>query len=228
MIQIVSNQPISRLQRSHVEHKPKLVVGVMAFGIAAGTMSCIVFFENSSAKCDADSYAFATEPISGIKFPSQLVGYDKSSEVHWLVSKTVRCMLNFCSIERARAYAYGIYFSSEATKKCKNCTSCDEIASTLLPLEACSKDTPANKLPAFIPASSFQGAKNHYYFGRDDLKGGLGYHLDAEALVLNAARSSYPSLGLRLVMLRQVEGKHIGHGFDRSFLGRIRQAQESK
>mmetsp|Transcript_1329 Transcript_1329/g.4088 ORF Transcript_1329/g.4088 Transcript_1329/m.4088 type:complete len:383 (-) Transcript_1329:360-1508(-) len=232
---------MQKFERSKIDGNPKLIVGVFAFAIAGGALSVIAFFETSRCDAgdagDADSVLHSREPITGTAFPLTLMGYSSSDSTHWLVAKTVRCMLGMCSIERARAYAYAVYFGDDAAELCGKCGSVTEAAEKLLPRRMCeieaedvSAQVESDAPDAFIPASKFQGPKRGYVFKRDDALGGLGYHKDRASLVKLAseARRGYPSIVLRLVMLRDVGGDHIAHGFDRTLLGRVREVQGSR
>ncbi len=209
---------------------PKLFIVAVALGVGTGTLSLLSAFDAGQSHCepleDIESLVTATEPVTGTKFPLVI-----DNGKYWLVSKSVRCMLNFCSLERARAYSYGLYFSSEATEACKEAKSPSDVAEKLLPFHICEAeaDTARQEVgQAFIAAPSFQGAKKGYVFKTGSE--GLGYYIDESGKLYEQVEMeiSYPSIALRLIMLHDVEGKHIAHGFDKSLLGRIRKAQGSK
>jgi len=222
-------------QRSNVDRFPKVIIMAMAIGVAGGTLSVITFFSDMANMEEGDNFSdsllFVTEPVTHTKFPLTLNGYAFHDSTHWLVTSSVRCMLNLCAFEKARAYSYAVYFSSEAALACKDAKTEQDIVDKVLPKAICSIEAESasddSDLPAFIPAKKFQGQKNGYVFKMDNSNGGLGYHKDEYATVAAATsmQVSYPSLVLRLVMLHDKGGDHIAHGFDRALLGRIRSAQ---
>jgi len=226
----------SRRERSVIDTAPKLFVFVMGMAAASGTASVIIFNEMSNCEggVDTDSVICATEPVTSTKFPLTLIGYAAPDSTHWLVAKTVRCMLGLCSIERARAYSYAVYVTDEGAKMCGELKSADEMAQVLLPKKVCelemeqSNPTSNSEDAAFISAHKFEGQRQGYVFKNDVANGGLGYHRDqrsAEAVVGYQRASNYPSMVLRLVMLHNVAADHVSHGFDKALLGRIRQVQ---
>lgn len=234
-----------KFQRSSVERQPKVLVAVFAFGITGGLLSIVSFFEFTRPRCEAsststspsDSLMTVIEPVTETKFPLTLQDYAGYGSTHWLVARTVRCMLGLCSFERARAYSYAIYFSTEAAEACKKAENMDAVREKLLPTAPCVDEAHAgdyemDDLPDFIAATKFDGAKKGYVFKMDAQNGGLGYHKDTMSRAVFAVKESretaYPSIALRLVMLRDQNGDHIAHGFDRTLLGRIRTAQENK
>lgn len=239
----------AEFQRSNSARHPKIFMALFAFGVGGGAFSVITFHETSRPRCEGrtespeDSLLVAVEPVSGTKFPLALEGYSAPDSTHWLVSRTLRCMLNFCSLERARAYSYGVYLSSEAAIACKDCADAAQVAERLLPRHICELEAQHQSESGgdvgdvgevelnFVAAPSFQGKRPGYVFKMDEEGGGLGYHKDRSGRVNRAVSNaveelaSYPSMALRLVMLRDVEGQHMAHGFDRTLLQRIRGAQ---
>jgi len=225
-------------QRSKIDRAPNVLVLAFAFGISGGLLSIIAFNDMARPRLEArdddddlsDSLLTVTEPISGSKFPLTLESYSDPGSTHWLVTKTVRCMLGMCSLDIARAYSYAIYFSSDAAMECKDMKKLEDVRGKVLPFEMCQIETEfgdddAKKEPDFIEASKFSGAKPGYVFKLDD--GRLGYHKDNNIRIYRetAKEMSYPSLVLRLMMLRDQNADHIANGFDRTLLWRVRYAQ---
>ena len=110
--------------------------------MSAATISTVVYYENARyANCDVsgetDSVTGVVEPITKTRFPSTLFGYESPTgnpnSVHWLVGSSVRCMLNFCSWEAARAYSYALYISQDSFEKFKGCESPEAFYESLLP-----------------------------------------------------------------------------------------------
>ena len=110
--------------------------------MSAATISSVVYYENvRRAECEGgaetDSVTGVVEPITKTRFPSTLFGYEtpvgNPGSVHWLVGSSVRCMLNFCSFEPARAYSYALYVSQDCLEKFKGCDSPEGFYAALLP-----------------------------------------------------------------------------------------------
>eukprot|EP00511_Aplanochytrium_stocchinoi_P013628 CAMPEP_0204894298 /NCGR_PEP_ID=MMETSP1349-20130617/33347_1 /ASSEMBLY_ACC=CAM_ASM_000710 /TAXON_ID=215587 /ORGANISM="Aplanochytrium stocchinoi, Strain GSBS06" /LENGTH=373 /DNA_ID=CAMNT_0052061457 /DNA_START=1 /DNA_END=1122 /DNA_ORIENTATION=+ len=243
--------PFPRRQPSEIERKPKVIVAAMAFGVSAATISSIFYFESLKygememstlpSASSSDSSSKVIEPVTGTAFPVNLFGYETTSSVHWLVGSSVRCMMNFCSFERARAYAYGLYISQESLEKLRLSSNQhpediteESLRGFLMPREPIELESQMKRKESlkaavpFIHSKSFVGRKDGYVFKRD--KDGLGYYLDKQGEAIREMKGTekYPSSVLRLIMLRDVKTDHVAHGFDRTLLWRIRDLQNEE
>lgn len=173
------------------------------------------------------------EPITKTAFPSMLHGYTDANSTHWLVGTSVRCMLNMCSWERARAYSYALYLSDDALVRSKDAKTIEDMKQTLIPEEPVRRELNKKRTSLqgpkelFIPSKNWQGARPGYFFGTGDK--GTGYYEDFQAEAKEMFHEEYDvfygSAVLRLVMLKDVKTDHVAHGFDRTLLHRIRKAQ---
>mmetsp|Transcript_722 Transcript_722/g.883 ORF Transcript_722/g.883 Transcript_722/m.883 type:complete len:391 (+) Transcript_722:333-1505(+) len=241
----LSQIPFPKKQPSQIERKPKVIIAAMAFGISAATISTIVFFESlkyseTEGQIVSDSYASIQEPISGTNFPLNLFGYETQSSVHWLIGSSIRCMLNMCSLDFARAYSYALYISQESleelqSKVLKHPEDVTEqsFRNFIMPKEPVGLENQIERRSSiksaskFIPNNAFAGKKEGYVYKLGEE--GLGYYLDTQGDAIREMQGvkRYPSAILRLVMLHNVKGDHVAHGFDRTLLWRIRKLQNN-
>ena len=163
------------------------------------------------------------EPRTQISFPAQIASSDGKTSLRRL-SVSVRCMMNLCSIERARAYAYGLYGSPQLLETLSRKRNLESALAFDRVLDASRSLKNKPKSPElFIESSSFAGKKEGYVFTRRKNK--LGYHLDASSS--STAQNTdvefeFAPLALRIVFAREVAASHLQRGFDRSISARAR------
>jgi hypothetical protein len=160
------------------------------------------------------------EPYTGVSFPDALLAPD-GSHVMRLVAHSVRCMMNLCKIEPARAYSYALYMSSAAVGKGHGAASQQELYARLFSLAQAQEQ---NNSLAFISSPGFTGARAGYVFKNDKL--GVGYYRDAQSE--QSLPNAPPAVMLRMVLARNIDGPHMAKGFDRSMLKRVRAGQNGE
>lgn len=177
------------------------------------------------AQCDAAPHlarpmtADVIEPYTGVSFPDALLAPDQS-HVMRLVAHSVRCMLNMCQIEQARAYSYALYMSPAAVGCVHGSEAPSELYSRLFSLDQAQE---LNNSLAFVASLSFDGARAGYVFKNDEL--GVGYYRDSKA---GNSPNAVPSVMLRMVLARNIDGPHMAKGFDRSMVKRVRAGQNGQ
>jgi len=189
---VQAGQKGQKFQRSSADRAPKVVVAALGVGIACAFLSTIAYFEATRPQCEpVDSVLVHKEKVTGTSFPLTLSGYTASDSTHWLGVASVRCMLNLCAFDRARAYCYGVYITPESATRVKDSMSPKEMAEVLLPRAALTSEVKRDDIPEFIAVSSFQGSKPGYVFkmgvpnDSSDNIPLLGYYKDMVSIVSN-------------------------------------------
>jgi len=153
-----------------------------------------------------------TEKITKTQFVNAVVREDMDDKLLRLCAVSVRCMLGMCFLDRARAYSFGIYLGSSAVEDL-----CGENGSY-------EKLNPVPKQGLgpgpFYAAPRYAGFRDGYVFQNGP--SGLGYYRDPRAARNPAKRVASPVL-IRLVMLHDVDGEHLAHGFEKTLKPRVQQ-----
>jgi hypothetical protein len=150
------------------------------------------------------------EIVSKTQFPNAIIREDLDEKLLRLCVTSIRCMLGLCFLDRARAYSFGVYLGSAAVEDL-----CGEGGSyeKLNPI-------PKEQLGAgpFYPAQRYEGKRDGYIFQNGP--SGVGYYRDLRSSKQSGNRVTSPVL-IRLVMLHDVDGEHIAHGFEKTLKSRI-------
>lgn len=142
-----------------------------------------------------------TEPVTQTEFANSV--RDIENNLLRLAACSVRCMLGLCYFHKARAYSFAVYLETNKVTKDLN--------------ELNALPTQVRGAAPFIPAMKYTGSLPGYVFFRGDQ--GLGYYLD-KASKLESMQIAYPVM-IRLVMLHDVDGEHLSHGFDKTLKNRL-------
>lgn len=142
-----------------------------------------------------------SEPVTQTEFANSI--RDLDNNLLRLAAVSVRCMLGLCYFNKARAYAFGVYLET------------GKVSKDLAELNA----LPTQTLGAapFIPSPKHEGSKLGYVYYRGAQ--GLGYYLDS-AYKPKSLEVAFPVM-IRLVMLHDVDGEHLAHGFDKTLKTRL-------
>lgn len=160
-----------------------------------------------------------TEKLSGASFPNAIVREDVDEKLLRLCAVSIRCMLGMCFLDRARAYAFGIYLGSQAV---------EDLVKSNGDLSSINKmpEPTVTGLAPFYPSGLYEGFRDGYIFQAGP--SGLGYYKDSKSPKWQTTKLAAPVL-IRLVMLHDVDGEHLAHGFDKTLKSRVVPAmKESK
>lgn len=153
------------------------------------------------------------EKVSGVEFSNAIVREEGGEKMMRLCATSIRCMLGMCWLNRARAYAFGIYLGSSTVE--------DLVVEGKGDLESINPRPDAKNAlgdAPFYPSAKFTTTKEGYYFTRGP--SGLGYYRDDKSPVWTKQKKASPIL-IRLVMLQDIDGEHLAHGFEKTFKSRI-------
>ena len=150
------------------------------------------------------------EKVSGTAFPNAIVREDFDEKLMRLCAVSIRCMMGMCFLDRARAYAFGVYLSGPAVETI---------------VKANGDLTSVNPLPnehkgaaSFYPSNKFAGSREGYMFQQGEA--GLGYYRDTKSTKWSSEKDCDPMI-IRLIMLHDVDGEHLANGFDKTLRNRV-------
>ena len=154
------------------------------------------------------------EKTSGTAFPNAILREDVDEKLLRLCAVSIRCMMGMCFLDRARAYAFGVYLGSSAVEDLvKSNGNLESINPVPKP-----EDSNQQAAAPFYSSPRFSGSREGYVFQNG--AAGIGYYRDPKSTKWNSVRVSTPVL-IRLVMLHNVDGEHLAHGFEKTLKSRI-------
>ena len=222
-------------KKSFIEHKPKWILFILAFGAISGSFfllsfsNLIALMEGNEEDPDSkDSLSKVIEPISGTEFPVSILQYSDPTSIHWLLCYSLRCMMNFCRFTPARAYAYAIYISQNDFPNCEKAKTYEEIIEKILPERNCQFEVLMNeKFPSqyepFSEETHLQNSEDTTNNKKSNSNLKSISEIDDSLLPV-----PYPSMVLRMVMLRSADGSHIANGFKKNMQKRINHFEGNK
>lgn len=233
------------------QQQAKVLMVAMGFGAVIGCFAILVQYHYEYISPRPKMQEASTTPLSPIisslqtqpPLP-QVVEYPKIIRLldtnFRLGVCSERCMLGLCSVERARAYTYGIYLSPVAATKVIEKDGLDGLCAfdkTMKIISNPTLNTNSNSQTDFIPSPMFVGSRPGYLFQNGPK--GLGYYMDSSSnnkvannesstAATGVKDSEFEPVLIRLILNRDIHGNHLSNGFDRSLLWRVRKAQNGE
>jgi hypothetical protein len=193
--------------------------------LALASISSVVVAYRSDAVLAAGAAAWeappspsasTTEPLTKVQFKN---GVWRDTTLYRLCAVSVRIMMGLSWLERARAYAFGVYLAPSGVGAMDQAQTEEQALELVNPLPLRGAKSRADSLSDFIPSPSFAGSRPGFYFTKGPK--GMGYYLDKEqGSQKQRAKAQEPGVMVRLVMLRDVDGEHLARGFDKTLNAR--------
>ena len=211
------------------------MIAATALAVTSCVLSTIIYFETvvqmeglgeedeEYEEEEEDLPLFEVEPFTSCEFPTivraRAAGSDRGGQPLWLVRSSVRCMLGWCWLAKARVYAFGLYVSRDGGRACAGAADVGEVLERLgLGAPPAAADG-SGSASLFQASAAFAGPRPGFVFKLGD--SGVGYYHDVAASSKEAAAAPCEVL-LRIVLARDAGGDHLAKGFDKTLMRRVR------